>query len=318
MPEVQSEELTFISTYDLFPGSMIPFPIYLHVTGHYILFKPQGTIISEKDIKYMEENSIEAIFIMKSHEPRFTFYIDKNISKVILDPNINPRKKSYYLMRNADLVVKDIFEEPDHPQSLIKSQALVKNFVDFMKQGSLPADLISLSSHDYYTYTHSVGVMIHSLALASQLGITAKQTLNDIGLAGLFHDIGKTRISKDIISKPGPLTIEEWYIMKQHAFFSYEIAKDYNKLPEITLEAIKQHHENPKGTGYPEGIKGPDLYLVSKIISACDIFSAVTTDRSYSSKRSSFEALKLMKNLVRNGLVDKAIFENLVVSLKAL
>ena len=176
--------------------------------------------------------------------------------------------------------------------------------------------MIGLSVHDFYTYTHSVGVMTYAIALASQIGIDTNQTLQDIGMAGLFHDVGKTKIPLNIINKPGPLNKDEWEIMKKHSSFSFDIVAQHDRLPEIALAAIKQHHENALGTGYPEGISGARLFLPSKLISVCDIYSAITTDRSYSKKQDTFDALRLMKTLADKGTINRGLFQNLVLMLK--
>jgi len=317
MSEISYENVLDISSEDLFPDSTLNFPLYFFVAGQYVLFKPEGTLIKPADLKRLKDNGIDTVFIQKKHELEFTIYLDSNVSKIVSSPSVSKEEKSRHLIKNADYVIKNIFDDPENPQSFMKSRALVKNFVDFMAQGGLPFNsLISLSSHDIYTYIHSIGVMTYSLALASQFGINANQTLNDIGLAGLFHDIGKTRIPEKIINKPGPLDDEEWSVMKKHSSFSYEIANRYKSLPELALMAIRQHHENSMGTGYPDGIQGPDLFFFSKLITACDIYSAITTDRSYSKKRNCFEALQLMKTFVEKGTLNKNIFMNLVLMLK--
>ena len=311
------DDIIEISKEDLFLGVPLSFPLYFNVAGQFVLYKPKGAFFDQNDLKRIDDNSISQLFIPVQYENQFTVYFATNVSKIVSDPSMSIKERSSYLVKSAGHVVKEIFDDPESPQTFIRSQALVKSFVEFIKQGLAAFhSMLSLSIHDYYTYTHSVGVMTYTIALASQLGITARQTLEDLGTAGLFHDIGKTKIPLEIINKPGPLNDQEWEIMKKHSSYSYEISKGYEKLPEISLVAIKQHHENLLGTGYPDGISGIDINFYSKIVTVCDIYSALTTDRPYSKGRSTFDALKVMKAIVEKGQIDKNIFQNLVLMLK--
>lgn len=318
MAKIEMHDVTELKRDDLFINSKLPFPTYFLVAGQFVLYKPNGAEFNEKDLDRLNSNNIKYMYIPKEFTNKYSVYLDENVSKILVDTKVPVEKKSQYLLKNASNVVKDIFGAPENPQNFVKSQALVKNFVDYIKQGvSAFHSLISLSMHDFYTYTHSVGVMTYAIALASQTGISAKQTLEDLGMAGLLHDVGKSKIPNKIINKPGPLDPSEWEVMKLHVTYSHEIALQYNKLPEVTLTAIKQHHETPLGTGYPDGIKGSDLQYYSKIISVCDIYSALTTDRPYSKGRPSFEALQIMKTIADKGQIDKNLFQALILMLKS-
>lgn len=317
MAKINDTDVIPLKKTDLFPNSTLPFPIYFSVANQYVLYKPAGSVFNDKDLARLDENKIQTIYITKESETKYASYFGNCVAKIVGDVKIPVEKKSYYLMRNAGYVIRDIFEDPNNPQAFTKSQALVKSFVTFLGHGmSAFNSLINLSIHDFYTYTHSVGVMTYSIALASQLGITAKQTLEDIGLSGLLHDIGKSKVPSKIINKPGKLNEEEWEIMKKHPEYSYEIASKYKGLPHASLIAIKQHHENPAGTGYPEGIKGTELHMFSKIVSVADVYSAIATDRAYARGKSCFEALKIMKSVTENGQLDRNIFNNLVLMLR--
>lgn len=117
------------------------------------------------------------------------------------------------------------------------------------------------------------------------------ERLEELKLAGLYHDIGKIAIPDAILNKPGLLTHEEYEIMKTHTEIGYNIlraADNYNRLAEYALT----HHERWDGKGYPRGIKGDEIPLISRIISICDSYDAMTTTRVYRVKRSEDEAVK--------------------------
>jgi len=122
------------------------------------------------------------------------------------------------------------------------------------------------------------------------LGIRDER-LEELRLAGMYHDIGKIAIPDAILDKPGLLTKEEHEIMKTHTKIGYIIlraADNYNRLAEYALT----HHERWDGQGYPRGLKGDEIPLISRIISICDSYDAMTTTRVYRAQRTEDETVK--------------------------
>jgi putative two-component system response regulator len=121
----------------------------------------------------------------------------------------------------------------------------------------------------------------YSKLIARELGLSdADQQL--ILEAAPMHDIGKVGIADKILLKPGRLTPEEFEVMKQHAIFGYELLNgSSSKLLQAAAEIAKGHHEKFDGTGYPEGIKGEDIPIFSRIVAVADVFDALTSERPY-------------------------------------
>ncbi len=113
--------------------------------------------------------------------------------------------------------------------------------------------------------------------------------------AGIFHDIGKTKIDKAILEKPSILTSEEFSKMKRHTFYGYNILRS-KAFPNEVVVSAQLHHEKFDGSGYPLGLKGEEIPIMSRIISICDVFSALTEDRPYRTAHSVDEALTIMIN----------------------
>jgi putative nucleotidyltransferase with HDIG domain len=180
-----------------------------------------------------------------------------------------------------------------------------------MKDPKSYLHLSKLSDHDPYTLRHSVGTAVNSIILAKKLGVLDEKELVDVGMAGLLHDIGKVKVSKDIINKNGPLDELEWEEMRNHAEAGWEIVKDDPSLSERTKRAVREHHEDRNGTGYPQGLKQSETDLFSRIVCICDVFNALTTDRTYSKARTPFDAFQLMKEKIAHK-IDDALFQELV------
>lgn len=141
-------------------------------------------------------------------------------------------------------------------------------------------DFIDLRAYDDYTYHHSVNVAVYAVMLGKKMGLKEEE-LKLLSLAGLAHDLGKSRIPEEILNKPGKLTDEEYEVIKRHSNFSYSILSDAYVVPAQVKSAVLCHHENEDGSGYPGGLLGPNIPLFAKIIHAVDVFDALTSKRPY-------------------------------------
>ncbi|SFU72791.1 diguanylate cyclase (GGDEF) domain-containing protein/HDIG domain-containing protein [Alicyclobacillus macrosporangiidus] len=148
--------------------------------------------------------------------------------------------------------------------------------------------LAILNSKDRYTYAHTERDVIYATALARRIGLPEHQ-IRYLRFGAFLHDIGKVEIPIEVLTKRGPLTREEWQIMKSHVEIGVNIAKPIRSLAPC-LPIIRHHHERFDGTGYPDGLKGYDIPLEARILTIADSFDAMTTSRPYQRKRSMEEA----------------------------
>jgi putative nucleotidyltransferase with HDIG domain len=132
---------------------------------------------------------------------------------------------------------------------------------------------------DPYTSNHSQRVSRYATRLARTLGLPEEE-VGRITTGALMHDIGKIGISGRIIRKPGRLTAEEQVLMREHSSVSADIIESLEILGE-SATMVRHHHENWDGTGYPDGLKGEEIPLASRIIFVADAFDALATDRPY-------------------------------------
>jgi len=139
--------------------------------------------------------------------------------------------------------------------------------------------LRALDCKDHYTYGHSMRVAYYSLTLGKSLGLSDEE-LYELELAALCHDVGKIAVPDDVLMKPARLTEEEFLKMKVHPTKSAEILQDFDYLDHIAFIA-KHHHERYDGRGYPDGMKGEEIPVFSRIILIADTFDAMTSTRPY-------------------------------------
>ena len=150
-----------------------------------------------------------------------------------------------------------------------------------------------INGKDRYTYGHSERVMGYAVNLAEKIGLT-KEEIYLLRYAAFLHDIGKIEIERDILNKPGKLTDEEWHILQHHPQWGSDIVKSVRTL-QPAAEVILYHHENYDGSGYPHGISGQDIPLLSRIIRVVDSYDAMITNRPYKGSFSKEEAIAELK-----------------------
>ena len=145
--------------------------------------------------------------------------------------------------------------------------------------GILDSMVTAVDNKDRYTRKHSEDVTTFSLWIAEELGLS-DETMRDIRIGGLLHDVGKIGVPDEILRKPGRLTDEEYEVMKQHTHLGSLIV---SALPgmETVVEAVRSHHERWDGKGYPDATMGEETPLLGRILAVADAFSAMTTTRPY-------------------------------------
>ncbi len=143
--------------------------------------------------------------------------------------------------------------------------------------------LTTLRDYDDYTFVHSVNVCIFSVSLGRKLGLTKLQ-LYDLGMAALFHDIGKSRVPLEVLNKNGSLSDEEWRIMQAHPWLGVLTLfglRGYGEIPYRSMITAYEHHMKTDLTGYPKSIRPRRMSVFSKIIAVADGFDAATSRRTY-------------------------------------
>ena len=159
--------------------------------------------------------------------------------------------------------------------------AVVDNMVSVtMKDHTTLLGLAMIKDYDNYTFSHSVNVGILALTLGSYLGLN-REDLRDINTAGLLHDIGKTRIDKAILNKPGKLSAAEFEQMKKHAEEGAKIVSKMKDIKPQVAEAVLGHHIKYNRTGYPEWASERSFGRFAELVAVADCYDAITTLRTY-------------------------------------
>jgi putative nucleotidyltransferase with HDIG domain len=139
--------------------------------------------------------------------------------------------------------------------------------------------IAAVSARDAYTASHSQEVVEHATAVARRLGLSDEE-VNEVRQVAMLHDIGKIAVPDQILRKPASLTDAEWEVMRTHSVMGAELVERAPGLQHLA-PAIRAEHERWDGKGYPDGLSGEDIPLVSRITFVCDAYHAMTSDRPY-------------------------------------
>jgi HD-GYP domain-containing protein (c-di-GMP phosphodiesterase class II) len=153
--------------------------------------------------------------------------------------------------------------------------------------------LSKIRNEDQYTSEHCFNVCILSLILGKHLGLSGND-LVDLGVCGMLHDVGKMKISPDILNKEGDLTDEEFQIMKTHTTHGRNILLANSNMLPAAIDVAFGHHEAVDGSGYPRGLPSTNISDFCRIIQVCDVYDAITSLRVYKKPQSSLTALKAL------------------------
>lgn len=153
--------------------------------------------------------------------------------------------------------------------------------------------LTTLKELSEYTAIHCINVCILSLTFGRHLGLSEAE-LRNLGIGSLLHDVGKARTPVEILEKPGPLTEEEFEIIKRHPEDGYRLMSDARHMSRQILDIIRLHHERMDGSGYPFGFSREEIPLHVRLVSIIDAYDAMTSDRTYQAAKSPDAALKVL------------------------
>ncbi len=261
--------------------------------GYGKVLLPSGTKLNVPYINRIKQNGFYYIYIE-----------DKELDDVKEDEKIGNLKQST-IERLPDMFLRIIQGDKG---TLKESFHMIKDLAAYIaEEGDINTNLFEISKFDNYTYVHCVDTGIMSIFLGCSLGLKLEE-LTELGIGAILHDIGKTKISNEIINKRAHLNEAEFEEIKKHTIYGYRALKEAGIDNKNILSAVLQHHERIDGKGYPLGLNGDKISKYAKIISVCDVFTALSANRSYRERFNPNEAYEYIISNI-NVMFDSEIVE---------
>lgn len=272
------------------------FELYLDAKGTVpVLYRGAHTEFTPDDAARLREARIETLLIRAGDSPAYYRYLENHLGAILTDSTLPMNQRATTLYQCSQNLVKEVLADPRSGEMMLRTGGLVAHTVDFLfKESTSFEHLIQVTSYDYYTYTHSVNVFVFATALAQRLG-HSEQEIKLFGQGALLHDVGKSKISPDIVNARGKLTNEEWQEMRLHTVYGFDILLEQGVTDPVILDVTRHHHEKLNGKGYPDGLAGDQISKWARMCTIADIFDALTTRRSYKEAMHSFPGLQFMR-----------------------
>lgn len=265
----------------------------------------RGSILDSYVINGLRNHGIRGVYISEGEdepevekEENLIPLVRHNIEKNRIEDPAKV-KLSASVKKRVSEGIQYLYNNSNSPEFAATSTKITNDLMRAINSNSaLAVDITALKTSDEYTFKHSVDVATISMIIARNLGMSDQDVYN-IGVAGLLHDMGKSKIPLDILNKPARLTEQEFEVMKTHSELGYQILKDKDEFNLAISLAVLQHHEKMNGNGYPLGCKTDKICPYAKILSVADVYDALVTERPYKksfSQRTAVEMIMAMTN----------------------
>lgn len=281
----------------LIPETLPGVPLFIRHGDNHVLYKNAAHSFTQNDKERLIDNNVKFLFVKAADMSTYNQYVESNLAVLMKDENLEPLEKQNVLYQASVNYVQEIFDSPaiSIKQNVDRCRNLIQNILnDVMNSNDLMTALSSLVDHNAYTYVHSVQVATYSISLHVKLFNLQKDEMMDVGMGSIFHDYGKVYVPRVLLDKPGKLTPTEFMEVKKHPVYGYSTLKDLEIFTPVALGIVKHHHEKENGNGYPDGLTSYDIARSSKITAIADVFSALTTNRSYRQALSKESAMEIM------------------------
>ena len=239
--------------------------------------------------------------------------VPEDLKIAIEDQKMPKERRANVIYQTSVEMMKRLLQDPKAENIQVVKKEIADMVDVIMSDDATAKHMMTITAHDFYTYTHSVNVGVLAIMLSKVLfKKDDAHNMHELGAGFFLHDLGKIRVDSAIINKPGKLTVEEIKKMRIHPYQSYKILVEANQLSEECRIIALQHHEREDGRGYPRRLCGDQIHVYGRIGCIADVYDALTAERSYKPKLSPFEALRIMKEEMINHF-HKDLFENFVL-----
>lgn len=277
----------------------ISFDVYLKLSEENVVHVfSRSTGLDYKRLANYIQKGVAFLYICKEDEEAYKAYTSRTLDTIISDPGSTQEKKIAALLNMTEQNMSEIFSQANVRQETVEdTQRLVGGYVELMaKNPQSLAVILKLVSHGEYLYYHSVAVSIFTLFIAKASGHFNRETLEMMGMGAFLHDIGQTLLPKEVFETSAQLTAEERELINQHPRLGLEMLQGATNVPEEVRYIIYQHHEEPTGKGYPNGLFGQAIYYPARVVALADTFSALVSKRPFRQAYSVEEAISILRD----------------------
>ena len=291
----------------------IPVEVYLKISDDNFahVFSRKTGLDYDRLASYINKG-VQHLYIRRSDEAVWKEFTSRTPEKLLLDPGVSPERKLATLINMTEQNMSEIFSRFNIDSETAEgTRKVVHSYVNIMSDSPQTLTLLlKLAAHGDYLYYHAVSSAIISMFIAKATGKFDRKMLELTGFGAFLHDIGMTQISTAITSSEEELSPDEWKEMKEHPRLGLSMLQKAGNVPDEVKYIIYQHHEQPDGGGYPNGLKGDGIFFPAKIVAVGDAFSAMLNQAPWREAFAASRALELIQK--EKGKYDPEIVSILI------
>jgi putative nucleotidyltransferase with HDIG domain len=294
-------------------ASSLLFDIYVKRTEKNFtkIFKKGDELDSDRLDSYISKG-VTVYFVSKEDFEKYSHFVDLLIKKQSKKGDLTKSKEGLDIFNEMiSLTTREMMIIGDVNARVVSNANLtVQICVNALIKGGGNKNLMKIialmSSHDYQI-KHSIMVSIFSIIIAKESGIVSETSLSHVGLGGFLHDIGISQVTIDPEEKEF-LTAQELKEIRRHPELGKRLLEGMKGVRQEVVDIVLQHHEQPNGAGYPNGLRGPEIYHLAKIVCIADVFSSLISKRPFRDAFTTKKAIEVMKS--ESGRFDSKILKS--------
>lgn len=257
----------------------IDFDVYIKLSETKIVkIAHKGEEIPKNKVEHYKEKGVKYLHILKEDFNKLVEF-NINVAKIIKNrTDVSSMKKANFMKYTGEILLEQVFIQGLNKESFDDAKSFLDVTMSTVVDEKENLDLLSiLQSHSDHIYAHSLGVSMYSVMIAKKMDFEGTTALFKLSMAGLFHDIGKKEIDREVLEKPRHMvTKDERKLIESHVVRGQEILQAMPSTPADVIQLVFEHHEDLEGLGYPLGKQKFELHPLSKIIQCANIFIDLT------------------------------------------
>lgn len=275
----------------------LSFDIYIRrATNTYTKLFPRGEVIDLDRLATYEKKGVATLSVKKEDYKQYLFYVDE-ITRTLFErmDELSADDQTELVKELTNLTMFDmVMNLKVDENSVLNANRTVKGCIQMISnEPSALARLIKLMSRHPYVIRHALSTAVLAILLAQKENLKSEKSMVTVGVGALLHDIGMSRLGFDSEDEQD-LSPEQWKELKEHPHLGKRILDSVKAVtPEIRM-IVLQHHEQPNGKGYPNGLHGKEIYYLAKIVAIADVFAALVSRRPHREPISPLKALEIM------------------------
>lgn len=284
----------------LMVGERVSFPIFLKVSASndeikFLPYLEEGEVVAPEWLEALLRAGVDRVYVRKEDGDRLVAYLNNHL--LLVNEKEGPKEEKFTVLReHLTFSLHRAFQDPRMSENVRLAKKSLETLNDFLWSQGFPWSLVwDMLYRNYTLYHHSVNVSVLGMSLMVFLKKNRRESLS-LGLAGLFHDVGMIFFDEELFYRTGPLKSEELEEVKKHPCYSYQLLKGNTIIPLECLRLVVEHHENAKGTGYPQGLTLEHQHPYTRYLYMLEAYDSLTNFRPYRPAYTPFAALKIFQD----------------------